>query len=473
MHGQDVTLTLRWDLNTAAGSLSNQLIARIRQSIADGELLPGDRLPATRQLAQELGVARGTVTTAIELLVAEGVLVSRMGSGSFVSDDALSCSGNSNAVANLLTAMPRTLPEPDVDVVQSARIDFRPCGPSLELFPAAVWRRCVASAASAVPSSEYGDPRGDIRLREKIVAYLRRARGLTLTTDQIIITNGAVHAMHLLSALYLDSRSKVVVENPGYPLAHQTFQLSGASIIPCGVDNDGIQVHALPKNTKNIRMVYVTPSHQFPTGSRLSLGRRRALIDWADKHGVLVVEDDYDGEFRYDVPPLAPLAAMKNSCVVYCGTFSKTMFPGLRTGYAVAPQPLIDAMAKYRAMSEYCPNSITQSALVRFIEEGHYERHVHRMRRLYAAKRRALSDGLAAAGFPGEMEGLESGLNGLIRLDTGTKASSIAAKARKAGVFVPTIRRYAVDDTIKDDALVLWYSALTETQIKRGIKALF
>ncbi len=286
------------------------------------------------------------------MLLAEGILEARIGSGAFVSEAARKTRHNLRPPNHPILEVPSFLLEPDVDLPAVAKIDFRPCRPSLEAFPLQAWRRCLSPADSATPSADYGEPLGHSQLRHAISDYLRRARGLTASPEEIIITNGAVHAMHLLAAIYLDKRSRVVVENPGYPLARQTFQLAGAEIISCGVDEEGLCVDRLPKKPTCVKFVYVTPSHQFPTGSRLSLSRRQALIDWADLHGIFVLEDDYDGEYRYDVPPLAPMASMDTHRVIYCRTFSKTMFPGLRIGFAVAPQPLIQLMAKMRTSTE-------------------------------------------------------------------------------------------------------------------------
>lgn len=472
MVNKRVSWSLKRDLKRDSGELSKQLVEQIRRAIVDGELQPGDRLPASRLLARELHVARGTVTTALETLVAEGLLEPRAGSGTYVSDDAARCAEPSQPVAQQPMAKLPVILQPAVDTVLDASIDFRPCRPSLEAFPIAVWRRCLAAAGSAPPSPDYGDPRGDIRLRQTLVDYLRRARGLVFDVEQIIITNGAVHAMHLLAATCLDRRSKVVAENPGYRLARQSFEVAGATLIPCPVDDAGLVVERLPKRASQVRLVCVTPSHQFPTGGRLSLGRRRDLISWAEQRDALIIEDDYDGEFRYDIAPLAPMAAMSNGCVVYCGTFSKSMFPGLRIGFAVAPKRLIDALAAYRSIAEYAPNTVMQTALVHFIEAGHYDRHVHTMRRIYARKRKALADALSQSSFAAELKGLDSGLNACVRLRPGLTGTQLSASALKLGIDLPPIRHFAIDDSVADDSVVFGYAGLSLEQIERGVALL-
>ncbi|MCR9193826.1 MAG: PLP-dependent aminotransferase family protein [Hyphomonas sp.] len=331
----------------------------------------------------------------------------------------------------------------------------------------------MSAAASRLPSSDYGDPRGDEVLRQNILDYLRRARGLSATSDQIIITNGSVHAMHILSRLYLDEATKVVIENPGYPLARQTFELCGAGILTCPVDENGLRTDDLPIGNHGVKLVYVTPSHQFPTGHRLSLERRRALIDWADENGALIIEDDYDGEFRYDVPPLVPLAALSPNSVIYCGTFSKTMFPGLRIGFAIANRAVIDAMAAYRTISEYAPNAPLQMALAIFIAEGHFEKHVHRMSRIYASKRRKVADTLKDMNSPATLTGLDSGLSVLMTLPSSMSASNLSETAAKNDVLVPPVSRYDISVTPANDALALGYASASEEQISIGIRRIF
>ncbi|MEQ9142917.1 MAG: PLP-dependent aminotransferase family protein [Parvibaculaceae bacterium] len=471
---QKSEIQLKFTLDEKLGSLSPQIAEHIRQAISAGELKAGDRIPASRKLANDLGVARGTVTVAIDLLVAEGVLEAHPGSGTYVS----------HAAADLFTSEracrvegavqpPQSVPQPDIDIEVRNVIDFRPCRPSLEAFPVQIWRRCMSAAVSSVPSSDYGDPRGDEMLRQNILDYLRRARGLSATTDQIIITNGSVHAMHILSRLYLDEAANVVVENPGYPLARQTFELCKAGIIACPVDENGLRTDELPDKNHNVKFVCVTPSHQFPTGYRLSLERRRALIEWADANGALIIEDDYDGEFRYDVPPLAPLAALSPDSVVYCGTFSKTMFPGLRIGFAIAHREVIDAIAAYRTISEYAPNAPLQKALSIFIADGHFAKHIYRMNRIYASKRRRVADTLKELNAPAKLTGLDSGLSVLMTLTGSMSASNLSGRAQQNGVLVPPVSRYDALKKLTDDALVLGYASASEEEISMGIEHLF
>ncbi|MEM7701536.1 MAG: PLP-dependent aminotransferase family protein [Pseudomonadota bacterium] len=460
---------VREGFDPTKGSLSRQLADEIRRRIEAGTLIAGDRIPPTRQLAKDLGIARGTVTTAVEMLLAEGILEARVGSGTFVAKDA-----NQASVRPRREGLPNvefvTKPiELDVDKKAPSKVDLRPCRPSLETFPLNVWRRCISQAASAVPDSDYGDPLGNARLREEIAAYLRRARGMQVDTGQIIVTNGAVHAMYLIASLLLNPKRSVVFEDPGYPLARQVFSRTGAEMVFAPIDRHGMQLDRLDTATRPTRLVYVTPSHQFPVGSRLSLGRRAELLSWAEANGALIVEDDYDGEFRYDVPPLTPMAAMAPHLVVYCGTFSKTMFPGLRIGFAVADKSIIEAMACLRGVSEYSPNEPLQLALSKFIREGEYERHVLRTRRHYAAKRKSVAERLAPQA---KLTGLDSGLSGLIELPSSIPANEVSMRLRDKGVLIPEVGRYVAGQMNARNALVCGYAEPSLKRLEMGLQTI-
>ncbi|ANM32181.1 hypothetical protein ABI59_09970 [Acidobacteria bacterium Mor1] len=453
------------------GALWAGICDQIRQQIRSGTLLPGDRIPPSRAMAEELGVSRGTVLAAIELLIAEGLLEGRRGSGTFVAQDATASPVSNRRQKRLPPRVLRVIP--DVDPSTDSRINFQPCRPSLEAFPVTPWRRAFAAAAEFTRGPDYGDPRGEPRLREAIATYLRRARGLQVEPDEILISNGAIQAVHWLCRLFARPGDSVAMEDPGYPLARQAFELNGARVVSYPVDEHGLVVDALPADGGGHRLVYVTPSHQFPTGSRLSRPRRVQLIDWAVANGVLVLEDDYDGEFRYDVPPLPPLASL-STCgyVIYLGTFSKTLFPSLRIGFTVAPRELIDELAAYRNALDYQCGALPQIALARFIEDGDFERHILRMRRIYAQKRRALREAMADCNFPGELCGIDSGINGTVLLEPGVPPARVVAAAAKRGIYVTPIERYRQHPVSDDRALILGYGALSEAQIGRGIASL-
>jgi GntR family transcriptional regulator/MocR family aminotransferase len=452
-------------------NIAVEITAQLRHMLDSGVLCAGDKLPSSRTLAADLGVARGTVVAALDTLIAEGFLIARRGSGTFVSR---ACNGTSPRTVSRTKPPPRIKTVlPDIDAAFAGALNFQACRPSLEAFPQSAWRRATAHAASRLPRSDYGDPQGELELRIAIAAYLCRARGLDVNADEIIVTNGAIQAMHVVSNLYLAKGSGAAFEDPGYPLARQAIAMTGARIHAIGVDQDGMRVADLPADGGDLRIVYVTPSHQFPTGQRLSLSRRQDLLDWACRNDVLILEDDYDGEFRYDIAPLPPMASMcVSGLVAYFGTFSKTMFPSLRLGFAAGEKFLIRDMAAYRAVTDYQTNSLAQLALATFIENGEFEKHVHRMRRLYAKKRQCLRSAIDDSRLDGVLTGTDSGINALIRLNTDIPASNIANRARLKGIYVTPIARYNLTATFPDNALIFGYGAVSEQQIVAGIDKL-
>lgn len=462
----------RPNLQKGRGTLTAQLVSYLRGMITAHKLRAGDRLPPSRDLAREWGVARGTLVEAIEILCSEELLISRQGAGVFVSGQAERTPSAGFVVADSVVALPRKIPEPRMDQIRAARTDFRPCRPSVEKFPFAVWRRLVADAAARAPSPDVADIQGAASLRAEISDYLRRARSLTVPSDKVFVSMGIVHAVHLLSRLYLKPGSKVVMEEPGYPLVRQIFELAGAEILPCPVDEDGLVVEALPDEGRDVAFVYVTPSHQFPFGGRLSAARRSALIEWAMTHGAIVLEDDYDGEFRYDVPPLPPLAALPNECVVYLGTFSKTLFPDLRVGYVAAQAPIIEALKNYRAIHEYGVGTTLQLALADFLASGQFDRHIARMSKLYRQKRNCLALALKEQGVPGNLAGLQSGLHSVLLFDPALDAEAVSGRAEKAGLLVPPISRYSLTPRRAPNGLVIGYAASSPGEILDGVSML-
>lgn len=454
------------------GAVTQGLVRQLRDRVRTEILRPGDRLPPSRHLAQELGIARGSVTTAYDILISEELLIARPGAGVFVATPPISCPTQpEQEVASFPLSLP-PIPAPDIDPIVRGGIDFRPCRPSVSSFPLQVWRKCLARAGSRPLSPDYGDACGAMDLRRAIADYLHRARGLDVEPEAIFITSGILHGMSLLSALFLREGSKVAVEDPGYPLARQIFTERGATLIPCPVDRDGLIVEKLPRQCGQLRFLYVTPSHQFPEGTRLSAARRHALVQWAQENEVVLLEDDYDGEYRYDVPPLPPLAAIPNGCTVYLGTFSKTLFPDIRIGFAVAPPPLIQALGRFRALQDYAPSTVMQNALTDFIREGHFEKHILRMRRTYRTKRQAVLTAVRDSGMPAALTGLESGLHAMISLEDGGDAMALTARAAGEGILIPTLDRYRLHPTGVSDKLILGYAEPTRDAIAQGVATL-
>lgn len=454
-----------WQIHPKKDGISSQVANTLRDAIACGQLKPNDRIPSSRQLAKELGLARGTVVSALETLAAEGLLDVRVGAGCWVSKDATFAGSAQKEQQQLIPVS--EFPEPDMDEAAPPKvIDLRPCRPSLDGFPKTQWRRCLADSAGAL-SADYEEARGDVHLRRAVLDYLRRARGLVAEDEEIIITNGSLHAMSLLGDVMLDAKKQVFFEDPGYPMARQVFAQRGVDMHYCDIDSAGLIVDQLPAKSPRA-LVYVTPSHQFPMGSRLSLARRKALLEWAQRNQALIVEDDYDGEYRYDVAPLPPLAALSRTHVAYCGTFSKTMFPGLRIGYAIASKSIIDAMARRRSLIDYTGSTPLQRALARFISQGDFERHIHRMRRQYRAKRQLVDDAIQESTLPLNLIGLDSGLHAVIELGHGLSAKELQMKAAERGTLLTSVDRYRVG-TALDQAIVVGYAEPSAESLQRGL----
>ena len=415
-------------------------------------------LPPSRKLALEWQVSRGTIVAATEILCAEEVLIAKRGSGIYVSHQTDHLFESKSAVSEETIISPPDIVTPAIDKTHKTGIDLRPCRPSIELLAKSGWKRCVANASIHSLSPDVANPQGLDELRVQIAEYLRKSRGLQTQPDQIFISLGIVHAVQLISRLYLRPGSKVVMEDPGYILIKQMFELAGVDVIACPVDEDGLVVDMLPECGKDISLIYVTPSHQFPIGSRLSSARRAALIEWAMKNRVIVLEDDYDGEFRHDVASLPPLASFPNECVAYLGTFSKTMYPDIRVGYVIAQTPVINALSRYRAIHEYGIGTVMQYALSRFISSGQFEKYLAQMRKLYRRKRLAVKKYVRQSNIPGELIGLDSGLHSVLKMSQEINVEYLSERARIQGLLITPVSKYATNIASSPNGLVLGYA---------------
>ena len=383
-------------LDPEAGKpLTAQLYEQLRRAITGGRLLPGDLLVPSRQLADELRVSRHTVTTAYGRLVAEGYAEGRAGGGSVVASASPAAHKRAGPAAALGPSprfagwSPYFRPPP-----YGCRFDLRPGLPDPALFPAAQWRRRVA-AAIAAENSLYGDPAGKIRLRRAIAGWVARSRSVAASEDTVVITCGAQHAIDLVARVLLEPGDCVAVEDPGYTPAVRLFGALGAKVVGVPVDDQGLVVDLLPPAA---RIVYVTPSHQYPLGMTMSMPRRRALLRWAERHDAAIIEDDYDTEFRYVDRPLEPLQALDaDGRVVYIGSFSKNFSPSVRLGFAVAPQPLAEPIAALRQLIDWHPPIATQTALAGFIDDGLLDKHIRRSRRVYAERHHILTEALSGS----------------------------------------------------------------------------
>jgi GntR family transcriptional regulator / MocR family aminotransferase len=387
--------TLHLPLDRASPNpLHRQIYDGVRRAILDGRLRPGQRLPASRTLAEELGVSRLPVLSAYEQLLHEGYLAARIGSGTFVSrdlpDDLLMASGASPR---------RGRGESEATSRQGSNLGpFRMNLPALDQFPHAAWARLVARHAHGLSHAQmaYGDPAGLGPLRAAIAEYLRSARAVRCEDDQVVVIAGSQAALRLAAAVLLAPGDKVGVEEPGYPGARAAIRACGAEVVGVPVDEKGIRVEALPIPAGSLRAVYVTPSHQFPLGVSMTAARRLALLEWAHRNDTWVLEDDYDSEYRYVSRPLGALRGMDgHGRVLYIGTFSKVLFPALRVGYLVVPAVLLPRLLEARDALDLFSPTLYQAALAELLDSGGFSRHVRRMRGLYLERRNALLAGLA------------------------------------------------------------------------------
>ena len=451
-------------------SLERQLAQAYREAILEGRLPGGSRLPSSRDLAATMGIHRNTVVSALEGLVAEGCLQSVRGSGTFVSADVQSSAPLTRALQTARWL--RAVPEPTALPRRAELLEFRVCQPSTRDFPMDAWRRAWREATRTAPSDDYGPVAGEAAFREALAGYLRRARGLHCTAQEVLVTSGSLQAVQLIAQATLTPGTRVAFEDPGYPLARQVLEGCGADIVPIPVDEDGLRVDLLPVGVDAPHLVYLTPSHQFPLGGRLSLGRRQALLDWAHESDALILEDDYDSEFRFDVPPLPALASLDRAGrVAYLGTFSKVLSPALRVGYVVATPALLERLTRLKTLSDYCTSSLTQMALEQFIYSGALERHIARMRRVYAHKREALLEALQPLRDVSRVRGLEAGLNLFLECDPGLDLRRVEQDCAAQGVGITLVQRYAHRECL-EHGLVLGYGGLEVEQMGRAAKVL-
>jgi GntR family transcriptional regulator / MocR family aminotransferase len=393
-------------LDLPAGGARRTAIERaLRAAIRSGALRAGAPLPSSRALAQDLGAARGTVVEAYGQLAAEGYLVSRQGSGT--------------VVAPVAAATPRRPPPAPVAPAAPSRFSFRSGRPDVSSFPRAAWVRALRAALARAPdlALDYGDPRGRPELRGALADYLARARGVVATEDDVVVTNGFGQALGLLArALRAAGARQVAVENPNDGEFRRVLEAAGLALHPVRVDGEGLVAQDLDDRDAAL---LVTPAHHFPLGVALSPARRAAVVAWARAHDALVIEDDYDGEFRYDRQPIGALQALDPARVAYAGTASKALAPGVRLGWMVLPRPWAEQVAAAKAVADGQAPVLDQLALAELIRSGAFERHLRRMRRAYRRRRDALLRAVARR-VPGvEPAGIAAGLHLLLRLPEG------------------------------------------------------
>lgn len=466
--------------------LARQLCVVLRQRILATPASYRIKLPTSRNLALALKVSRNTVVRAYEQLYAEGYISSRIGDGTYADGLATSVALDLAAPAAVAAPMQPSSMQQRLSGYEARRRRFdgpprafRLGIPAYDLFPSAIWARLQGNFWRHAPLAQmgYGDAAGNLRLRELIAAYLRQARGLSCEPSQIMITAGAQHGIALCAQLLLDAGDKVVMENPCYPAAASALALSGAQLVGIGLDQDGIDTSQLAQHG-DCRMAYVTPSHQYPVGVTLSLARRLELLAWAERCNSWIIEDDYDGEYRYDGTPLAPLAALDQGArVLYVGTFSKIAFPGLRLGYLVLPPKLAPALGALRAMGDRHPPAADQAVMAEFIAAGHFQRHIRRMRRASRSRRDALLAGWAplfGARLP--LPRVDAGLHLSLSLSSPEQETELVAKAIAAGVEINPLSRFCLPEQVVNPShragLALGFAGVDEEAIGHALRLL-
>lgn len=467
--------------------LFRQLYTGLRSAILTGRLEGGTRLPPTRLLARELHLSRNTIVNAFEQLIAEGYLEGKMGSGTYVAhvlpEEALQVQKRSSApLAGQqqdahLSAWGRQLAGKDVRAVRYADDvrAFQPGIPAIDQFPYKLWARLAADCWRAPEPRllSYADAQGYLPLREAVVSYLKATRGMQCEPEQVIITTGTQQALDLAARIILNPGETVAMEDPGYLGARIALAGAGASILPIGVDQDGLRVDQLKARQEPIRLIYVTPSHQYPIGVTMSLARRLALLEWAARTGAWILEDDYDSEYRYAGPPLAALQGLdQRGCVLYLGTFSKVLLPSLRLGYLVVPPALAETFARGRGAIDRHSSNMDQYILAAFIREGHFARHIRRMKGLYqerqetllAEARRRLSGLL-------DVQPATAGLHVMGWLPNGIDDQRAVHLAQARGVDSSPLSVYALTSQPRG-GLVLGYACANPPAIRTAIEQL-
>ncbi|MDB4908196.1 MAG: transcriptional regulator, GntR family [Gemmatimonadetes bacterium] len=478
-----------------AASLHRQVYDGIRKAILEGLLRAGERVPATRQFALDLEVSRLTVLTAYEQLLHEGYLEARVGSGTFVSaslpDHSLHVGAPAREPQKVRTipARPaRSVVTDSPDGSSSYASDgggglrpFRVGLPAVDAFPQQLWSRLVARRARGLTASHmaYGSPAGLRDLRAAIAAHLRSARRVRCEEDDVIIVSGSQTALRLCAAVLLPAGSHGAMEDPGYAGARAALTASGAQMLPVPVDAEGIMVSKLDGLGQLVRAAYVTPSHQYPLGMSMSATRRLALLEWARRRSAWIIEDDYDSEYRYVSRPLGALQGMETDAdvnrtrrVIYIGTFSKVMFPALRVGYLVVPPSLRQAFLDAREASDLFPSTLYQLALSDFLTEGHFARHLRRMRGIYVGRRQAILDGLAThcAGLL-ELENADAGLHVTTRLPKGRNDMALV-KALSARGLSATALSPCYAGRGAQPGLLLGFGGSREPTLRRATRIL-
>jgi GntR family transcriptional regulator/MocR family aminotransferase len=461
-----------------------QLARALKQAILDGRCAPGTRLPATRTLARELEISRNTTLAAYALLTEEGLIEGRSGSGCYVAAFAaatrrpVAAAAHESMRAPALSRRGRRMQQVYDRAIpgrqhRGLRYNLQYGLPMTNPQLASAWRRALNQAAAHV-QTDYPDPQGLPELRVQICEYLARRRGISASADDVLIVNGTQQAFSLAADVLLDAGDRMLLEDPHYQGARQVFAARGAVIRTCRVDGDGLVTHALPRDGRT-RLAVVTPSHQFPTGAVLSLPRRMQLLDWAQRRRCWLIEDDYDGEFRYGTRPLAALKSLDRAGrVLYVGSFSKVIFPALRLGYMVLPPGLREAFVAAKWLTDRGSTAIEQSALARLIGSGAFERHLRRTANTLRTRRSALLGALQRyAGDAVEVADSSAGMHILAWLPRASHAQArvLVERARARGVGVYLVAPYC-HKPLRHPGLLLGYADLPPADLQAAVRIL-
>lgn len=469
----------------SATPLYRQLYEGYREAILDGRLRAGQRLPSTRSLAREIQISRIPVLNAFEQLLAEGYLESRVGAGTFVASglpDELTTPARPTSARKVAHPGPRSprvfsrgpvsLLQPEPEPWLKGWGAFRVSQCAIDHFPLQAWSSLVARHSRDSPAKlmYYGDPMGYRPFREALADYLRTARGVRCEADQIMVVSGSQQALDLSARVLLDTGSRVWIEEPGYKGARDALRMAGAHLVPVPVDDEGLDVAAGIARYREARAAYVTPSHQYPLGMTMTASRRLQLLDWAQRNGAWIFEDDYDSEYRYESLPISALQGLdRDARVIYIGTFSKVLFPALRIGYIVLPPDLVERFAVIRDAMDIFPPVLYQAMLTDFLREGHFARHLRKMRMIYRERRSALGEALRNENL--QVLGDRAGLHLVMTLPEGTGDRRISEDAARQGLWAMPLSSCYLGEPARP-GLVLGFGGTSIPDIEDGVQRL-
>ena len=442
-------------------SLRRQIYQCLRDQMISGKLKSGEPLPSSRELSRGLNVSRSTVSEAYDMLIAEGFVVSSQGAPTRVAEGLE------------MGKVPGIVSHIEIPQEQSFLADFRTGRPDLRQFPRFLWQQMLLKAADELTQEQYGytGAQGIPELRNEISSWLFRSRGISVDARDIFITQGATHALHLIADLLCGEGEEIIMEDPCHTGMLRTFLNNGCHVIPIPADEYGIQPELL--KDRKARIVYVTPSHQFPLGGILPASRRASLIHFARDNEAYIIEDDYDSEFRYCGESIAPLYAMDSQCVIYVGTFSKSVYPGLRIGYVILPAQIQKQWIRLRTYTDVQSPILEQAALAMFLRTRKLDRHIQKMRRIYGERRKVLLDSLTQTfGSEWRAYGDDAGLHLAVEFPAFHFNDTFRKSCLEKGINITPVKYHCIENGRHQSKLLIGYGHLEPDEIRRGIKHL-